>query len=96
MNRSPAEQELCFMPMMAHFVLSFMDVNRYILRNPLPPSELDHLQFCDRLRYPPRASADVIQAGSGPLRTVRGLLLLSMRGSETARHGAGLAHRWEA
>lgn len=29
----PVEQKLCFMPMMAHFVFSFMDVNRYILRN---------------------------------------------------------------
>jgi hypothetical protein len=27
------EQRLCFMPMMAHFVFSFMDINRYILRN---------------------------------------------------------------
>jgi hypothetical protein len=27
------EQRLCFMPMMAHFVFSFMDVNKYILRN---------------------------------------------------------------
>jgi hypothetical protein len=27
------EQRLCFMPMMAHFVFSFMDVNLYILRN---------------------------------------------------------------
>ena len=27
------EQKLCFMPMMAHFVFSFMDVNMYILRN---------------------------------------------------------------
>ena len=27
------EQRLCFMPMMAHFVFSFMDVNQYILRN---------------------------------------------------------------
>lgn len=26
------EQRLCFMPMMAHFVFSFMDVNKYILR----------------------------------------------------------------
>jgi hypothetical protein len=32
-ERIPAEQKLCFMPMMAHFVFSFMDVNRYILRN---------------------------------------------------------------
>jgi hypothetical protein len=32
-ERMPAEQKLCFMPMMAHFVFSFMDVNRYILRN---------------------------------------------------------------
>jgi len=27
------EQRLCFMPMMAHFVFSFMDINKYILRN---------------------------------------------------------------
>jgi hypothetical protein len=27
------EQRLCSMPMMAHFVFSFMDVNKYILRN---------------------------------------------------------------
>jgi hypothetical protein len=27
------EQRICFMPMMAHFVFSFMDVNSYILRN---------------------------------------------------------------
>lgn len=27
------EQRLCFMPMMAHFVFSFMDVNTYIIRN---------------------------------------------------------------
>jgi hypothetical protein len=27
------EQRICFMPMMAHFVFSFMDVNKYILRN---------------------------------------------------------------
>jgi hypothetical protein len=27
------QQRLCFMPMMAHFVFSFMDINRYILRN---------------------------------------------------------------
>jgi hypothetical protein len=29
----PAEQRLCFMPMMAHYVFSFMDINKYILRN---------------------------------------------------------------
>src|ERR1041384_844153 len=27
------EQRICFMPMMAHFVFSFMDINKYILRN---------------------------------------------------------------
>lgn len=27
------EQKICFMPMMAHFVFSFMDVNKYIIRN---------------------------------------------------------------
>ena len=27
------EQRICFMPMMAHFVFSFMDVNMYIIRN---------------------------------------------------------------
>ena len=27
------EQRLCFIPMMAHFVFSFMDINKYILRN---------------------------------------------------------------
>lgn len=27
------EQRICFMPMMAHFVFSFMDVNKFILRN---------------------------------------------------------------
>lgn len=32
-KRIPIEQRLCFMPMMAHFVFSFMDVNKYILRN---------------------------------------------------------------
>jgi len=32
-DRVDLQQRLCFMPMMAHFVFSFMDVNRYILRN---------------------------------------------------------------
>lgn len=32
-DRIPVEQRICFMPMMAHFVFSFMDVNQYILRN---------------------------------------------------------------
>lgn len=32
-ERIDPEQRLCFMPMMAHFVFSFMDVNKYILRN---------------------------------------------------------------
>jgi len=32
-DRIPVEQKLCFMPMMAHFVFSFMDVNQYVLRN---------------------------------------------------------------
>lgn len=32
-GRIPLEQRLCFMPMMAHFVFSFMDVNQYLLRN---------------------------------------------------------------
>lgn len=32
-DRIPTEQRICFMPMMAHFVFSFMDVNQYILRN---------------------------------------------------------------
>jgi hypothetical protein len=27
------EQRICFMPMMTHFVFSFMDVNKFILRN---------------------------------------------------------------
>jgi hypothetical protein len=27
------KQRLCFMPMMAHFVFSFMDINKYIFRN---------------------------------------------------------------
>jgi hypothetical protein len=32
-KRIAPEQRICFMPMMAHFVFSFMDVNTYILRN---------------------------------------------------------------
>jgi len=32
-ERVDPEQRLCFMPMMAHFVFSFMDMNKYILRN---------------------------------------------------------------
>lgn len=32
-ERIDPEQRLCFMPMMAHFVFSFMDMNKYILRN---------------------------------------------------------------
>ena len=32
-ERIDPEQRICFMPMMAHFVFSFMDVNTYIIRN---------------------------------------------------------------
>jgi hypothetical protein len=32
-ERIDPEQRICFMPMMAHFVFSFMDVNKYLLRN---------------------------------------------------------------
>jgi len=32
-RRIPPEQRISFMPMMAHFVFSFMDINKYILRN---------------------------------------------------------------
>jgi hypothetical protein len=32
-ERIEPEQRICFMPMMAHFVFSFMDVNTYIIRN---------------------------------------------------------------
>jgi hypothetical protein len=37
------EQRLCFMPMMAHFVFSFMDVNKYILRNEALDTPLQRL-----------------------------------------------------
>jgi hypothetical protein len=37
------KQRLCFMPMMAHFVFSFMDFNKYILRNEAVDSPLQRL-----------------------------------------------------
>ena len=37
------EQRLCFMPMMAHFVFSFMDFNKYILRNEALDTPLQRL-----------------------------------------------------
>jgi hypothetical protein len=37
------EQRLCFMPMMAHFVFSFMDINKYILRNEALDSPLQRM-----------------------------------------------------
>src|SRR6185295_17779742 len=32
-ERIPAEQRLCFIPMMAHYVFSFVDINQYVLRD---------------------------------------------------------------
>lgn len=39
----PAEQRLVFAPYMAHFVFSFMDINRFILRDLESHDELQHL-----------------------------------------------------
>jgi hypothetical protein len=42
-ERVDPEQRLCFMPMMAHFVFSFMDMNKYILRNELADTPYQRL-----------------------------------------------------
>lgn len=40
-SRSPA-QRLAFLPVIGHFVLSFGDLNRYVLCYPAPVTELEH------------------------------------------------------
>lgn len=42
-KRIDPKQRLCFMPMMAHLVFSFMDVNKYVLRNEALDTSLQRL-----------------------------------------------------
>jgi len=91
------EQRICFMPMMAHFVFSFMDVNLYILRNELidtPYQRLINIHSYEDATHWPWWVNDMKRAGLDKMCTFTDAMLFTW--SDVTRRSRMLTYEFVA